>query len=91
MATFNDNALGMYTPADRAAGGIHAEDRKGLPAFFRFVTMAVGALHVLPGAARNSDDIGTAAALAKRRAKQSESGFYLEPMLPGKTRQFEAA
>jgi hypothetical protein len=72
MATFNDNALGMYTPADRAAGGIHAEDRKGLPAFFRFVTMAVGALH-------------------KRRAKQSESGFYLEPMLPGKTRQFEAA
>jgi len=40
---------------------------------------------------QQGDIIGTAAALAKRRAKQSESGFYLEPMLPGKTRQFEAA
>ncbi|CAJ0861962.1 hypothetical protein R6138_00869 [Ralstonia thomasii] len=44
--------------------------------------MAVGALHVLPGAAHNSDDIGTAAALAKRRAKQSDSGFHLEAMRP---------
>ncbi|MFX8098710.1 hypothetical protein ABTK82_20460, partial [Acinetobacter baumannii] len=70
---------------DQLAGGIHAEDRKGLPAFFRFVTMAVGALHVHPGAARNSDDIGTAAALAKRRAKQSDSGFYLEAMRPAQT------
>ena len=61
---------------------MHAEDRKGLPAFFRFVTMAVGALHVLPGAAHNSDDIGTAAALAKLRAKQSDSGFHLEAMRP---------
>jgi diguanylate cyclase (GGDEF)-like protein len=85
MAAFNANALAMYTQADRAAGGIHAEDRRGLPAFFRFVTMAVGALHVHPGAARNSDDIGTAAALAKRRAKQSESGFYLEAMHPAQT------
>jgi GGDEF domain-containing protein len=85
IATFNTNALAMYTPADQLAGGIHAEDRKGLPAFFRFVTMAVGALHVHPGAARNSDDIGTAAALAKRRAKQSDSGFYLEAMRPAQT------
>jgi len=82
MTAFNANALAMYTPADRAAGGIHAEDRKGLPAFFRFVTMAVGALHVHPGAAHNSDDIGTAAALAKRRAKQSDNGFHLEAMHP---------
>jgi len=44
--------------------------------------MAVGALHVHPGAAHNSDDIGTAAALAKRRAKQSDDGFYLEAMHP---------
>jgi len=85
MTAFNANALAMYTPADRAAGGIHAEDRKGLPAFFRFVTMAVGALHVHPGAARNSDDIGTAAALAKRRAKQSDNGFYLEALRPSQS------
>ncbi|WP_412770987.1 hypothetical protein [Ralstonia solanacearum] len=65
----------------RTAGGIHAEDRKGLPAFFRCVTMAVGALPVRAGGARDSDDIA-AAALAKRRAKQSNQGFHLETLLP---------
>ncbi|OHU99366.1 hypothetical protein BLA34_16640 [Ralstonia solanacearum] len=86
MAAFNSSALAKYTPADRAAGGIHAEDRKGLPAFFRCVAMAVGALQVRPGAARSSDDIGAAAALAKRRAKQSDHGFHFETMPPAGTR-----
>lgn len=91
MAAFNDNALAMYTPADRAATGIHAEDRKGLPAFFRCVTMAVGALQVRPGAARSSDDIGAAAALAKRRAKQNDHGFHFETMPPAGTRTGHSA
>ncbi|AMP39403.1 phosphodiesterase [Ralstonia solanacearum] len=91
MAAFNDNALAMYTPADRAAAGIHAEDRKGLPAFFRCVTMAVGALLVRPGAARSSDDIGAAAALAKRRAKQNDHGFHFETMPPAGTRTGHSA
>ncbi len=77
MAAFNSSALAKYTPADRAAGGIHAEDRKGLPAFFRCVAMAVGALQVRPGAA---------AALAKRRAKQSDHSFHFETMPPAGTR-----
>ncbi|QCX51325.1 diguanylate cyclase (plasmid) [Ralstonia pseudosolanacearum] len=82
MTAFNGSALAKYTPADRAAGGIHAEDRKGLPAFFRCVTMAVGALQVRPGGARSSDNIGAAAALAK----QSDHGFHFETMPPAGTR-----
>ncbi len=34
------------------------------------------------GADRDSDDIGTAAALAKRRAKQSDHAFHLETLRP---------
>ncbi|MHA6883669.1 hypothetical protein [Ralstonia pseudosolanacearum] len=80
MTAFNDSALAKYTPADRAAGGIHAEDRKGLPAFFRCVTMAVGALQVRAGAARSSDDIGAAAARARHlSAAAHRIGHPLDP------------
>lgn len=69
MVVSNTSMLAIYMPADRAAGGIHAEDRKGLSTSSRFVTMATGALYVLPGATHNSDDIGTVAAPARRHAK----------------------
>ncbi len=42
-------------------------------------------------AARNSDDIGTAAALAKRRAKHSDHGFHFETMVPAGTRAGHSA
>lgn len=73
MTRFNDGALAMYAAADRMAGGIQTEDRHGRPMFFPPVTMAVGAVRVGADAMATwrlgSQHVGTAAAVAKRRAK----------------------
>ncbi|MGF6775995.1 EAL domain-containing protein [Paraburkholderia sp. GAS334] len=77
---FNEGAQRFYAPADRLAGGIHGEDRRGNPTFFGFVTMAIGGVRVQPDsdvALYTSEEIASVAALAKRRAKQEPSGFVL--------------
>jgi EAL domain-containing protein (putative c-di-GMP-specific phosphodiesterase class I)/GGDEF domain-containing protein len=77
---FNEGAQRFYAPADRLAGGIHGEDRRGNPTFFGFVTMAIGCVRVKPNggsALHSSEEIASVAALAKRRAKQDSSGFVL--------------
>ncbi|TAL96850.1 MAG: phosphodiesterase [Paraburkholderia sp.] len=76
---FNEGAQRFYAPADRLAGGIHGEDRRGNPMFFSFVTMAIGSVRVKPDsdARYTSEEIASVAALAKRRAKQEPSGFVL--------------
>ena len=94
---FNEGAQRFYAPADRLAGGIHGEDRRGNPTFFGFVTMAIGCVRVEPAgdaSPYNSEQIASVAALAKRRAKHETSGFVLidadesAPLLRG---QSEAA
>jgi diguanylate cyclase (GGDEF)-like protein len=77
---FNDAARDMYTPADRAAGGIHAEDRNGQPVFFPPVSMAAGVVRVeaeaVSGLQRaGSQQIGAAAAAAKHEAKRAANGL----------------
>jgi EAL domain-containing protein (putative c-di-GMP-specific phosphodiesterase class I)/GGDEF domain-containing protein len=77
---FNEGAQRFYAPADRLAGGIHGEDRRGNPTFFTFVTMAIGCVRVETDggpAFYSSEEIASVAALAKRRAKQETSGFVL--------------
>jgi EAL domain-containing protein (putative c-di-GMP-specific phosphodiesterase class I)/GGDEF domain-containing protein len=77
---FNDGAQCFYAPADRLAGGIHGEDRRGNPTFFGFVTMAIGCVRVDPAsdaALCTSEQIASVAALAKRRAKHETGGFVL--------------
>jgi EAL domain-containing protein (putative c-di-GMP-specific phosphodiesterase class I)/GGDEF domain-containing protein len=77
---FNEGAQRFYAPADRLAGGIHGEDRRGNRTFFGFVTMAIGCVHVEPASDATlytSEQIATVAALAKRRAKHAISGFVL--------------
>jgi EAL domain-containing protein (putative c-di-GMP-specific phosphodiesterase class I)/GGDEF domain-containing protein len=81
IAAFNTGALRYYADEDRAAGGIHGEDRRGNPTFFGFVTMAIGCVRVKPvspGSARyGSEEIASVAALAKHHAKQDASGCFL--------------
>ncbi|MEM5432446.1 phosphodiesterase [Cupriavidus oxalaticus] len=77
---FNDAALAMYAPGDRAAGGMQGEDRHGQPVFFPPVSMAAGVVCVSgEGVAAlqrlGSQQIGAAAAVAKREAKRSATGM----------------
>ena len=78
IARFNDAALMSYSSTDRAAGGIHGEDRFGNPAFFVPVTMAAGVVSVGAEAMATlrlcSQHIGAASAVAKRSAKRAPSG-----------------
>jgi EAL domain-containing protein (putative c-di-GMP-specific phosphodiesterase class I)/GGDEF domain-containing protein len=77
---FNEGAQRFYAPADRLAGGIHVEDRRGNPTFFGFVTMAIGCVRVESAGGPSlysSEEIASVAALAKRRAKHETSGFVL--------------
>jgi diguanylate cyclase (GGDEF)-like protein len=85
IARFRLAARELYTGADREAGGIYGEDRRGHVAFFPTVTMAIGAVRVPPawpsglGGIRRlgSSHIGAAAAAAKREAKKDPDGFVL--------------
>lgn len=91
---FNRAARELYNAADRAAGGIHGEDRHGHMAFFPMVSMAIGAVRVppatelvregLPAGIRRlgSSHVGAAAAAAKRDAKKQPSGFALVELAP---------
>ncbi|QJP72938.1 EAL domain-containing protein [Burkholderia glumae] len=77
IGRFDEGAQRFYAHADRLAGGIRGEDRRGNPALFGFVTMAIGCVSV-PGTRRyRSDEIASVAALAKRRAKQRPGHLYL--------------
>ena len=54
IAEFNDRAMDLYDDEGRRNGGIEAEDRYGVPRFFPFVTLGVGALTVTPSYASAS-------------------------------------
>ncbi|KWI48315.1 diguanylate cyclase [Burkholderia ubonensis] len=88
IGRFNDGAQRFYTLVDQRAGGLHGEDRHGNPAFFGFVTMAIGAVGVSAGAHRamryGSDEIASVAALAKRRAKQQPDGLAVVDLDAGR-------
>ncbi|KVW43343.1 EAL domain-containing protein [Burkholderia ubonensis] len=88
IGRFNDGAQRFYTLTDQRAGGLRGEDRHGNPAFFGFVTMAIGAVGVPAGAHRamryGSDEIASVAALAKRRAKQQPDGLAVVDLDAGR-------
>jgi diguanylate cyclase (GGDEF)-like protein len=75
IASFNEEVKRFYSPDDRLAGGIYGEDRNMQSLFFGFVTMSIGAVKVSAGAARICEEIGTVAAIAKRRVKKEKSGL----------------
>lgn len=77
---FNAGVARFYAAPDRQAGGIHGQDRHGQPAFFGFVTMAIGCVAITlenMRGMRGSESIASLAAVAKQRAKQQASGYAL--------------
>ncbi len=78
VVMFNLEARKLYDPEDLATGGIQGEDRHGNPAFFPLTTMSIGAVPASgDGRFRNHEDVASAAAAAKHRAKQEKSGLFV--------------
>ena len=78
IARFNAAALTLYDPEARNCGYLEAEDRQGNPTRFPLTTLSIGALRVRPGAFHAPEDVASAAAQAKHRAKKLPSGLYIE-------------
>ena len=71
---FNTQALGMYDDAVRQAGGIHGDDRHGVPRFFPCTTVSIGAVAIDGSRFSRAEDVANLAALAKQGAKQAGVG-----------------
>jgi hypothetical protein len=57
--------------------GFWDEDRKGVKCSLPFTTNSIGAVVVTPSACRTHEDVASAAATAKRRAKAVGSGLHV--------------
>lgn len=80
IAEFNERAIDLYDDQGRHNGGIEAEDRYGVPRFFPFVTLGVGALTVTPSLCERirPEDIASAAAHVKHKVKHGNLSLVIE-------------
>ena len=78
LATFNANALSLFDADALARGGIEAEDRHGVTRFFKCTTLSIGAVPIRPGKFTRAEQVASAAAAAKHKAKASHSGLDVE-------------
>lgn len=77
LVQFASRAQSLFNAADRARGGIEAEDRQGRLAFFPLTTMSAGALHVSADKFRSHEQVASGAAAAKRAAKRNHSALHV--------------
>lgn len=78
IATFNERALLLFDKDALERGGIEAEDRHGVRRFFKCTTLAIGAVPVRPRVFIRAEQVASAAAAAKHKAKLSSVGLAIE-------------
>lgn len=78
VADFNREAVHLFDDEARERGGIEAEDREGVMRFFSMTTVSVGALRVHSGDFHQPEQVASAAAAAKHKAKQLSAGVYVD-------------
>lgn len=76
-ATLALGALQLFDENARAQGGIHAEDRHGVPRFFPCTTLSVGAAVIQAGQFEKAEDVANQAALAKHYAKSTRMALFV--------------
>lgn len=79
ISQFNERARLLYSPEALEAGGLCGEDRAGNPTFFPLTTVSIGAVQVDSGTCRNPEGVASAAAAAKRIAKQRRLSLFWSP------------
>lgn len=78
LRDFTARARTLFNPQDLAHGGFESEDRCGVKVFFSLTCMAVGAVEVVPGRYCSPEEVASAAADAKNRAKKRPDGVYVQ-------------
>lgn len=78
IATFNDKARTLFDDDALARGGIEADDRHGVRRFFRFTSLSIGAVRVRAGRFGRPEEVASAAAAAKHKAKMTAAGLVIE-------------
>ncbi|MBV8380633.1 MAG: GGDEF domain-containing protein [Paucibacter sp.] len=77
VVRFNQLARNLFDAEALEAGGIMAEDRHGERRFHPCTTLSIGAVRISPGSPLRSEDVASAAAMAKRHAKHGQLGVYV--------------
>jgi len=78
VETFNEKARGLFDQEALERGGIEAEDRHGVMRFFGCTKLSIGAVPVRPGVFSRAEQVASAAAAAKHKAKVSSLGIAIE-------------
>jgi diguanylate cyclase (GGDEF)-like protein len=78
VQAFNEKALSLFDAQALTRGGIEAEDRHGVMRFFPCTTLSIGAVPVRPGTYTQPEQVASAAAAAKHKAKLSSQGLAVE-------------
>lgn len=73
--SFNRRARELFDESELARNGFESEDRRGFKAFFPLTTIAAGVVQVSDGRFLGPEEVASAAAAAKKAAKQSGSGI----------------
>ncbi|MBB1076599.1 phosphodiesterase [Rhodoferax sp. 4810] len=77
IAEFASQAISLFDEPARAAGGIQAEDRYGVPRFFPLTTLSIGAVIIHHNEFANAEQVASMAARAKHDAKTSDKGLVV--------------
>ncbi len=70
LLQFDEQVGSFYTPRDLQQGGIWASDRKGEPAFYPMLGLAIGVVHPDPYKCTSHHEVAELAAMAKKEAKK---------------------
>lgn len=77
VTAFNQQAPLLFDPDARERGGMQTEDRHGVQRFFPLTTISIGIVRAIPGTMLKAEDVASAAAVAKHKAKNLKSGLYV--------------
>lgn len=75
---FNVQMRQFFAEQEIASRGFWGEDRRGVKTFFPLTSMAIGAVVVRPGSVDHHEDVASAAAAAKRKAKSSVPQLHID-------------
>ena len=74
---FNLRARALFDGPELACNGFESEDRRGFKTFFPLTTIAAGVVQITDGQFMSPEEVASAAAVAKKAAKESGSGIHV--------------